>query len=76
VVDGDITGAPRVAETADRPRRAVVQGRPIRVILRKALLHTSPDHLGERHATFTSLGPQPSRLVFGELNLCSDHGSV
>ena len=68
-----VTCAATVVKTTYHPRRAVIQRGAIGRLFGQSLLDIASDDLGERQATLASLGPQSSRLLVGQLNLCSNH---
>ena len=62
-----------VLKSTDRTSRALIERSAIGRFFGQSLLDITSDNLGQRQATFSSLSPQPARLLIGELNLRPDH---
>ena len=70
---GDVAGAAAIAELAEGPRRAIVQGRAVRGLAVEALVDVAANDLGQRQSALSGLRPKASRLLRRQLNLGANH---
>ncbi len=76
MVAREILSTLAVGETADDTRRAVIQRRAVRSAFFQSSVDAPANDLGERHALLAGLRAQAPSLLFGELDLRSDHAEA
>ena len=70
---GEVVRPTVIAEAANDPGGAIVQGRAIRGFLSESLLDAPANNLGKRQPALARVRTQASRLLLRELDLRSHH---